>query len=385
MVEKVKKQSVTGGNNMKNNKNRRPSSRRGLTIACGVLGAVLVLLLAFTVYTEYLLNQMHYVDPDETRAHLSDEEVDAILSATQATSSDDEPATEFTGPTMNAEDVQLGTAGVQIGTEDAIVNILLIGADYQDTDMPRSDTAMLVTFNQEKGTVTMTSFMRDTYVAIPGYSKNKLNAAYSLGGMSLLEKTLNVNFGVHVDGIVEVDFTQFEKIIDLLGGIDLELTKEEAAWINKKADSSLEAGVQHLNGRLAMWYSRNRTSNGGGDYSRTNRQRIVLNTLIETYKNAKLTTIVGMLDQILPMITTNMTKEEIVNYVVELFPMLLDAEIVSQRIPIGDGSSKSTGHLMTMINEMSVLVPNIDMNVQYLIDTIGASDSDAPGPGGAVG
>lgn len=361
---------------MDNKRNNSPASkRRALIIACSVLGVILAVLLIFTGYTEYLLNQMRYVDPDETRESLSQEEVDAILSATQATTDDDVPQTEFTGPTMNADDIQLGTAGVAIGTEDTIVNILLIGADYQDTDMPRSDTAMLVTFNTEKQSLTMTSFMRDLYVKIPGYSKNKLNAAYSLGGMSLLEDTLNENFGVHVDGVVEVDFTQFEKIIDLLGGIDLELTDQEASWINKKAGSNLEGGMQHLNGKLAMWYSRNRTSNGGGDYSRTNRQRIVLNTLIETYKNAKLTTIIGMLDEILPMITTNMTKEQITNYVIDLFPLLMDAEIVSQRIPIGDGSSKSTGHLMTKVDGISVLVPNIEMNVQFLLDTIG-SDVD---------
>lgn len=355
---------------MTDKKNKAPmGKRRGLIIACSVLGVILAVLLIFTCYTEYMLNLMHYVDPDATREHLSDEEVEAILSATQETSEDDEPETEYTGPTELAENINLGTAGVEIGEEDTIVNILLIGADYQGSDVARSDTTMLVTFNKEKGTLVMTSFMRDMYVKIPGYAKNRLNTAYSLGGMQLLEETLNVNFGVHVDGIVEVDFTQFEKIINLLGGIDLELTDEEAAWINKKAGSSLVGGMQHLNGNQAMWYSRNRTSNGGGDYSRTNRQRTVLNTLIETYKSAKLTTIIGMLDDILPMITTNMSKEEITNYVIDLFPLLMDAEIVSQRIPIDDG------HYMTKIDEMSVLVPDIEMNVQFLLDTIG-SDSE---------
>lgn len=340
-----------------------------LKIMCCVLGAVLVLMLAATGYTEYLLSQMSYVDPNSTVPTLSQEEINEILNGDGETEDPD-----YTGPHTNAEDVQLGTAGVEIGTEENIVNILLIGADYQETDRPRSDTAMLVTINKESKTLTMTSFMRDLYVKIPGYAKNKLNAAYSLGGMLLLEETLQQNFGVHVDGIVEVDFQQFEKIIDLLGGIDLELTSQEANWINTKCGSKLQEGKQHLTGREAMWYSRNRTSNGGGDYNRTNRQRIVLSTLIETYKSAKLTTIVAMMDDILPMITTNMTRKQIVDYVVELFPLLMDAEIVSQRIPIGDGSSLSTGHLMTKIDEVSVLVPNIELNVQYLLDTIGSKE-----------
>ena len=352
---------------MKNNK------RRVLQILSVVLGVILAILVAFTGYTEYLLNQMKYVDSDLKLPFKTQEQIEAILNATEPTSDPEDAVEEYTGPTMNPDDVILGTAGVEIGEEESIVNILLIGADYQDTDQPRSDTAMLVTFNKEKGSLTMTSFMRDTYVTIPGYSKNRLNTAYSLGGMALLKETLNVNFGVHVDGIVEVDFTQFERIIDLLGGIDLELTSQEASWINKKAGSSLEEGVQHLTGREAMWYSRNRTSNGGGDYNRTNRQRIVLNTIIETYKSANMMTILNLVDNILPMITTDMTKNEIVNYVVDLFPLLMDAEIVSQRIPIGDGSSSDTGHFMTKIKEMSVLVPNIEMNVQFLADTLGSS------------
>lgn len=342
---------------------------RILKAACCVLGVVLVFLLAITVYAEYLLNQMNYVNPDSNGPTLSQEQIDEILMGDMETADPD-----YTGPHTNEEDVELGTAGVEIGTEENIVNILLIGADYQESDHARSDTTMLVTFNKEDKTLTMTSFMRDLYVKIPGYAKNKLNAAYSLGGMLLLEETLQQNFGVHVDGIVEVDFQQFEKIINLLGGIDLELTSQEANWINTKCGSNLKEGMQHLNGREAMWYSRNRTSNGGGDYNRTSRQRIVLSTLIEAYKNTKLTTIVTMLDDILPMITTNMDRKQIVDYVVELFPLLADAEIVSQRIPIGDGASLSTGHMMTKINEQSVLVPNIELNVQYLLDTIGSKE-----------
>ena len=342
-------------------KNSKPKSnrRKTLTIVCVILGVILALLLAGVVYVEYLLDQMHYVDSDAMQQGLSQSEIDAILGAT------DDGDEDASLPTMNPEDVLLESYdGVGIGTEAHIVNILLIGADYQGTDHPRSDTTILVTFNTEAKTLTMTSFMRDLYVNIPGYAKNKLNAAYSLGGMSLLKKTLNENFGIYVDGIVEVDFTQFIGIIDLLGGVDLELTSSEASWINKKAGSSLSEGMQHLTGREAIWYARNRTSNGGGDYNRTNRQRTLLNTLLDTYKNASLTTIVGMLDDILPMITTDMTKTEITNYVTVLFPLLLESEVVSQRIPIDDG------HYMTKINGLSVLVPDLAENVQFLQDTL---------------
>lgn len=348
---------------MNNNKKARKWTKaQKLKLLGIVLGLILLAALIFTLYVDHLLDQMHYVDPNSTQPTLTQEEVDAILSELEEETVDP----ESTLPELRPEDVLLESYdGVGIGTEAHIVNILLIGADYQKSNTGRSDSVILVTMNTEEKTLTMTSFMRDMYVRIPGYAKNKFNAAYSLGGMSLIQKTLNENFGIYVDGVVEVDFSQFRKIIDNLGGVEIELTEKEANWINKKmkGDSNLTAGLQLLNGREALWYARNR-NDPQGDFIRTNRQRILLNTLIETYKHSSLTTIVGMLDDILPMITTNMTREQITNYVTVLFPLVMESEITSQRIP-ADGT-----YSMTMINQMSVLVPNLEKNVKYLQDTL---------------
>jgi len=174
-----------------------------------------------------------------------------------------------------------------------------------------------------------------------------------------LDKTINHNFGVAADGIVEIDFANFEKLIDLLGGIELELSSKEANYINKEAKCKLQPGVQLLTGEQALWYSRFR-KDGGGDFNRTNRQRIVLTTLLNEYKNQSLPALMGMMDDILPMITTNMTKEEIITHVKNFFPMLATVEIVTQRIP-------AEGHYrQTRINEMAVLLPSIPGNVKLL-------------------
>lgn len=338
-------------------KKKAKKGNLALKITAVVLGLILILALGATVYVEYLFSQMNYVEPEQEET-LSQEQIESILQATDAEGK----------PNVKPEHVlQESADGEGIGTEAHIVNILLIGADYQGSDTGRSDSTILVTVNTEKKTLTMTSFMRDMWVEIPGYAKNKLNAAYSNGGMSLMKKTLNENFNIYVDGVVEVDFSQFIGIIDLLGGVDLELTKSEASFINKKAGSSLSAGMQHLTGNEAIWYARNRTSSsesGGGDYGRTSRQRILLTTLLETYKNSSLLTIVGLLDDILPMVTTDMTQAEIINYVMVLFPMLLECEVVSQRIPTDDA------HYMTKIDKKSVLVPDLEKNVQFLEDTL---------------
>lgn len=113
-----------------------------------------------------------------------------------------------------------------------IKSILLIGQDKREGESrQRSDSMILATLDKDQGTVSLTSFMRDLYVAIPGYSTTRINAAYAYGGMDLLDETLEENFGVKIDGNVEVDFEVFQVLVDKVGGIDLELTQAEADYI----------------------------------------------------------------------------------------------------------------------------------------------------------
>lgn len=337
-----------------NKKHKHKPLRVILTVSCVVLALVLALLVAGTVYAEYLLNQVTY-QVDTPRETLSPEEVQALLEET-------DPIGDFTGPEMNPEDVSLPMADI-IATSENLVNILLIGADYQSGDIARSDSMILCTFNKTKNTITMTSFLRDLYVYIPGYGSMRINTAYALGGMDLLKETLEYNFGVEVDGAVEIDFSHFKKLIDLLGGVELDVSPSEADFINLKNKDRLKAGVQVLNGAQALWYSRFR-GDATGDFGRTDRQREVLSILIERYRDVSLTELLSMLDDILPMVTTNMEKTEILSYVSGLFPMLMEAEIGTQRIP-AEG-----GYYMTRIDGKSVLVPDMDFNMDILKDTL---------------
>ena len=91
-----------------------------------------------------------------------------------------------------------------------IKSILLIGQDKREgQSRQRSDSMILATLDKDQKTISLTSFMRDLYVAIPGYSSTRINAAYAYGGMDLLDETLTQNFGVEIDGNVEVDFEVF--------------------------------------------------------------------------------------------------------------------------------------------------------------------------------
>ena len=118
--------------------------------------------------------------------------------------------------------------------DENVMNILLIGYDSRDADSRgRSDTNILVSINQETKEITMTSIMRDCYVSIPGYGNNRINAAYAFGGGSLLIETIEKNFQISVNNYVAVNFYAFMDIIDLIGGIEIEVSDAEAEVMNR--------------------------------------------------------------------------------------------------------------------------------------------------------
>lgn len=339
-------------------KKRSSFKRAALKFLCTLLGIILVLMLSITVYFQHLLGQINYIDPDDTPT-LSQEELDILL---QEESED----SDSTAPVMDPDDVQFQDHSTQIGGKGSdLVNILLIGQDRREGESrARSDTMILATFNKDTKQLTLTSFLRDLYVEIPGYQDNRINVAYAAGGMSLLNETLEHNFGIHVDGNVEVDFNQFAQIVDLLGGVTMELRQDEANVINRDTGSSLSAGTQRLSGAQALSYARIRSLDADGDFSRTNRQRNVINALLASYKDSSLTAILSLLDEVLPMVTTDISNAKIISYATELFPMLSGAQIVSQRIP-ADGTYEGR-----MIRGMSVLVADMEATRQILAESL---------------
>ena len=338
-------------------KQTSPNRRGRLVLLCFILGLILTAMVVGTVYLQHLLGQIHYVDSD-TAPSLSPEELNAYL-ATQAEEAN-------TAPTMDPEDVTFPEYDAQIGSDSDIINILLIGQDRREDEYrARSDSMILCTFHKSEKRLTMTSFLRDTYVSIPGYGKNRINVAYAAGGMPLLNKTLESNFGVHIDGNVEVDFCQFADIVDLLGGVELELRNDEAQWVNRETGSDLSEGTNLMDGRQTLAYARIRKLDADGDFSRTNRQRKVITALMDAYRGTSLPSALSLLEQILPLITTDMTDREILGYAVSLFPLVTGGEIVSQFIPAaGTYSSRN-------IDGMAVLVADLDANRKLLEETIG--------------
>ena len=153
-------------------------------------------------------------------------------------------------------------SGIHVNSDDQIVNILVIGNDYREERgygaSGLTDTMIIATMDMKHGTLKTASLMRDLVVEIPGHGKNKLNSANSFGGIELLYKTIATNFNIELDGYVEVGFAAFTKIIDKVGGIELELTESEASYLNStnyirnKKSRNVKVGKQTLNGAQAL-------------------------------------------------------------------------------------------------------------------------------------
>ena len=313
-----------------------------LIVFLALLLLIVIAVAAVGLYVDYLLNQLTPYDPSNDMMVASKEADDIEMNDPQIVTippdaSEDIPdISDITFTTEPTEEPKPEEPVYIQSNPDHVVNILLIGQDRKPGEgRQRSDSMILLTFNKSKKTLTLTSFMRDQYVQIPGYKPNKLNAAYAFGGMSLLNETLRVNFNGHVDGNVEVDFAGFTNLIDMLGGVDISLTSAEVKYMNHATDWNLTTGVNRLTGEQALVYSRIRAIDS--DYRRAERQRKVILSLLERYKNQSLPEMLDMLSDVLPMVTTNMDKSEIVNYAVELAPMLTSMEMDTLRIPV-DGS-----------------------------------------------
>ena len=213
-------------------KHRNSIARSAMMLLCALLGLVLTVMLCATFAFQYLLDTIG-APQNDLRSQLT-----SAIQSIHLSSSSEQNQQELVG-----------------GRGSGIINILLIGQDRregEDSKQARSDSMILCSFNQKTGQITMTSFLRDLYIPIPGHGSNRINAAYAIGGMELLRQTIQEDFQVYIDGCVEVDFVQFTQIIDLLGGVQISLRQDEAEIINQETGSSLTEGEQLLKGAQAL-------------------------------------------------------------------------------------------------------------------------------------
>lgn len=246
-------------------------------------------------------------------------------------------------------------------------NILLIGVDARESDVSsRSDTMMLLTIDNKNGQIKLTSFLRDSYVKIAGRKKEKLNAAYFRGGIQGLVDTLELNFKVEIPYYMLVDFEIFTTVVDMLGGIEVEVTEKESAYSKKTPTDRggylpLEAGENiHLNGTEALWYSRMRYLDS--DFMRTQRQRKVITAIVEKAKLQKPRELLELAETIIPLIKTNITADEMKKLGVDaVLDKAYNYSIVQQQIPADETWSNKR-----ISGVGACLVMDLDENAEIL-------------------
>lgn len=235
---------------------------------------------------------------------------------------------------------------------DDFTNIALFGLDKLDTNEPgRSDSILILTIDKAHNKVKLSSIMRDSYVNIEGHGKDKINHAYSYGGPELAVKTINQNFNLNIQDYIAVDFFGMAQIIDILGGITVEIkpeqiTSPDVVGINFHVKEMAEArggkytplekaGTQSLNGIQAVAYARDRHSSANGDFDRTERQREVLMKIGEKFKVTDVLRIGKLVESITPYALTSLDNGKIIN----IGTFLLKSgfkNIDQQRFPLDD-------------------------------------------------
>lgn len=360
-------------NDVSAKKKRKGNGTRMVLITLIILlSLLLAVLVGGVVYVEKVLGGINSFDTDST---LSSEELAALLEGGFADSYEGELGTEPENWDLVDGDEDL------IAYSDDIINILLIGQDTRNANQKGlTDTLIVCTINTQTKKLVMTSFLRDMWVQIPAKSGNgtygeRINTAYPVGGLTRLTDTLKLNFGVQVDHSVEIDFAGFKEIVDALGGVDVELTAAEAKHLNTQyaLGDYLSEGVYHLDGELALAYARIRKIDS--DFNRSNRQRIVLEKLFEKIKDMNLSEANKLVNAFLPLITTDMSNSEIINYVTELLPLLPELEIITQRIPAGNATTDGYyqwANKGTPEEPKYVIIPILETNRELLKQTIGA-------------
>ena len=303
-------------------------------------------------YKDYLLDQIEYIPKDENPTFINEESSVVHIS-------------EYTSETS-----------FQPIEEEHIHNFLLIGIDSRSKKYTENgtgslaDVIMVMSVDDDEGTIKLVTIQRDCYAYVPGHSNPmKINAAMSYGGPELLVRVVQNHLRIVLDGYAYVNFYNMEKVIDAVGGIDMEVTKAEVFHEPGGLNSNLReqnnlvgdpsekyvlstSGMLHLNGRQAVAYSRIREV-GDGVYGRTERQVKVLNELLKEYSNLSSTSKLAALDDILDMVATNVPREDVEKYAFDFLPEVRNMKIETLGIPI-DGYSRQGMFSDVRANEWSI-------------------------------
>lgn len=204
----------------------------------------------------------------------------------------------------------------RVPIDEEVFNVLFLGSDVRPTEEGngRSDSMMLISYNGKENSLKITSFLRDTWVSIPGREWNRINAAFAFGGIGLAVNTVNENFDLDIQNYAIVEFDGLKEIVDEMGGIELNLTLKEIKKLNSAHPENpfpLTEGRYLLNGEQTLTHARNRRT-GDGDFGRARRQRDVLLSMLGKMKSSLTPTkLPGFVSKTLKHMDTNIAPNTV--------------------------------------------------------------------------
>lgn len=221
----------------------------------------------------------------------------------------------------------------KVKPDSSITNIALFGVDTRTVDIgTRSDTIMVLTVDNTRHKIKLTSLMRDSRVPVEGHGEDKLAHAYAYGGPELAIRTINQNFDMDITEYITVDFAQMKLLVDLVGGVYIDVSEKERKEANKfigeycvqlgvpeeQIPYIIKAGYQHLTGVPAMCYARIRKGGTGDDWGRVERQGIVLQAMMNQVQSMNTAQLIELMQKMMPYVTTSLS-------VTEILPLLVGA------------------------------------------------------------
>lgn len=355
-------------NPLMNENNQGPNWKKVLGISlCIVLGIVMIGGGVIYYVGHNLFSLSNYVADNDVQ------KVDQLPAEAKAQEIETEEPVVLNESELNSiHESMSSVSAVETVKDDDVYNLLLVGVDRRDkTWNGNSDSMMLVSINFAKKRVSVVSLMRDTCVDIPGHGYEKMNAAYAYGGGPLLTQVISDTYKVDLSRYAAVDFEDMIDIVDILGGVDLEMTDAEVNVANgymldmcdtlglNGYDYTLPGGgVYHCNGVQAVAYARNRFV-GNSDYARTERQRYVISQIIAEVKRMDALQLAQFVTNVLPLVTHNVEESEIWDLVTKA-PEILQYTFVQDRIPYDN--------MYDTVSEM--LVPQWETTIEKLHNTI---------------
>ena len=270
---------------------------------------------------------------------------------------------------IKQEEAEIAPEVIEQVKQRKVINIALFGADnstgIESTSEERSDVMKIVSLDFDNKKIKITSLERDVVVYIPGEHQEygHFNWAYWFGGPELAVKTINYNLDLDITQYVTLNFRSVIELIDLIGGVDISLTKAEATYfVDGHIDHNAVPGVNHMNGEVALSYARLREIDS--NFNRMERQNNVIRAVIAKLKDKSVTELMEIVKAMMPYITTNLSNADVKEYMMSLLSFdLMNIETYTEPSGKYNDIARCPGLGGYLVRSYSDMVKSLHMNI----------------------